>query len=57
MDDSAEIKKTLPPAYDPQAPITRRGILPSFCNPGRTVEIRDEDLVNMNLLINNHRVE
>lgn len=46
MDDSADTKKTLPPAYpDPQAPITRRGILPSFCNPGRTVEIRDEDLV------------
>lgn len=46
VDDSAETKKTLPPAYpDPQAPITRRGILPSFCNPGLTVEIRDKDLV------------
>lgn len=46
VDDSADTKKLLPPAYpDPQAPITRRGILPSFCNPGRTVEIRDEDLV------------
>ncbi|KAG4077298.1 hypothetical protein HA402_009927 [Bradysia odoriphaga] len=45
VDDSTENKKTIVPAYDPQAPITRRGVLPSFCNPGRTVEIRDEDLL------------
>lgn len=45
MDDATDNKKSFPPAYDPQAPITRRGILPSFCNPGRTIEIRDEDLV------------
>lgn len=46
VDDATDNKKLPPPAYDPQAPITRRGILPSFCNPGRTVEIRDQDLVS-----------
>lgn len=48
VDDYIDPKEEiLPPAstYEPQAPITRRGILPSFCNTGRTVEILEEDLV------------
>lgn len=45
VDDANDSKKLPPPAYDPQAPVTRRGFLPSFCNPGRKIEIRDQDLV------------
>lgn len=50
VDDACENKKPILPAYDPQAPVTRRGVLPSFCNPGRTVEIRDQDLVTKDIL-------
>ncbi|KAJ6643906.1 Cyclin-dependent kinase 10 [Pseudolycoriella hygida] len=45
VENSAEPKESVPPTYDPHAPVTRRGVLPSFCNPGKTVEIRDEDLL------------
>lgn len=39
-----EDQKKAIPSYDPQAPVTRKGVLRSL-RTGRPIEIREEDLV------------
>lgn len=45
-EDEEETKQHKPPtvSYDPQAPVTRKGILTSF-RTGRAMPIKEEDVV------------